>query len=130
MKTRSMLGALAVSLLILGGCHLPPSGVEAPPPPPAAPLEDGVGSARPDLCVGARSLHVASPTRTYVWVPGHWTIPPQGYVWVPGHWRLKPMARCGSMDSGATIDGQRCTVHAGDVSPPPAAGPAAVRRVP
>jgi WXXGXW repeat (2 copies) len=28
-------------------------------------------------------------TRTYVWVPGHWTVPPKDYVWVPGHWETQ-----------------------------------------
>ena len=89
MKTRSMLGALAVSLLILGGCHLPPSAVQAPPPPPAAPLETVPAQPGPTYVWVPGAYTWQSATRTYVWVPGHWTVPPQGYVWVPGHWETQ-----------------------------------------
>ena len=89
MKTRSMLGALAMSLLILGGCHLPPSTVQAPPPPPAAPLETVPARPSPSYVWVPGAYTWQSATRTYVWVPGHWTVPPQGYVWVPGHWETQ-----------------------------------------
>ena len=90
MKTRSMLGALPMSLLILGGCHLPPSAVQAPPPPPAAPLETVPAQPGPTPTCGCpEPTRGSPPRRTYVWVPGHWTVPPQGYVWVPGHWETQ-----------------------------------------
>jgi hypothetical protein len=89
LKKRSTLGALVTSLLILGGCYMPPSRVQAPPPPPAAPLEAVPAQPGPTY-VWVPGAYTWQPvTRTYVWVPGHWTVPPRGYVWVPGHWETQ-----------------------------------------
>ena len=89
MKTRSALGALAMSLLILGGCTMSPTRVQAPPPPPAAQPEVVPAKPGPSYVWVPGSYTWQPANKTYVWVPGHWTIPPQGFVWVPGHWETQ-----------------------------------------
>jgi hypothetical protein len=90
MKTRSILGGLLTSVLFLGGCYIPPpSKVQAPPPPPPVPVETVPAQPGPKYVWVPGSYTWQPVTRTYAWVPGHWTIPPQGYVWVPGHWETQ-----------------------------------------
>lgn len=89
MKARSMLGGLLTSLLLLGGCYMPPSTTQGPPPPPAAPLETVPAQPSPSYVWVPGSNTWQPATRTYVWAPGHWTVPPQGYAWVPGHWETQ-----------------------------------------
>jgi WXXGXW repeat (2 copies) len=99
MMRRSILGGLAISLLVLGGCYMPPSNVQAPPPPPAAPAENVPAQPSPNYVWVPGAYTWQSATRTYVWVPGHWTVPPQGYVWVPGHWETQA-------NGSSWVDGQ------------------------
>jgi hypothetical protein len=80
MKSRSILEGLVMALLFLGGCHLPPSAMQAPPPPPAAPVEAVPAQPGPSYVWVLGSYTWQPASRTYVWVPGHWTIPPQGPV--------------------------------------------------
>ena len=86
MTSRSIVGSCLIATAILGGCYMPRSSVQAPPPQPAAPVETVPAQPGPNYVwvPGAYTWQPAS--RAYVWVPGHWTIPPRGYVWVPGHW--------------------------------------------
>lgn len=89
MMTRAILGGLLASLLLLGGCYLPPSSVQAPPPTPAAPLETVPPQPGPAYVWVPGSYTWQPATRAYVWVPGHWTVAPRGFVWVPGHWETQ-----------------------------------------
>jgi hypothetical protein len=63
---------------------------QPPPPMPAPPAE--VRMAQP----GAHYIWIPghyewrATDRTYVWVPGNWSVPPAGYTWVPGRWESRP----------------------------------------
>ena len=77
MLSRTIVGAVLASLLILAGCStFPHSAAQAPPPAPASPME----------------TVPPQPGPTYVWVPGAYTWQPatRAYVWVPGHWTVPP----------------------------------------
>lgn len=89
MMTRSFLatvGSVLIAAAVLGGCYMPPSSVQAPPTPPPAPMETVSAQPGPSYVWVPGTYTWQPATRTYVWVPGHWTVPPRGYVWVPGHW--------------------------------------------
>jgi WXXGXW repeat (2 copies) len=83
---------VSVVLLMLSACSgasLYPA-VQAPPAPPPAPTE--TMPPQPSVSyVWIPGGYIWQPsTRTYLWVPGHWTVPPTGQVWVPGHWETTP----------------------------------------
>ncbi|MGH7321558.1 MAG: YXWGXW repeat-containing protein [Candidatus Rokuibacteriota bacterium] len=83
--------ALTTGSLLLAGCYAsPPYVVQGPPPLPAAPAE-AIPPQPASGYVWVPGGYVwQMSSRTYVWVPGHWTVPPPGYVWVPGHWETSP----------------------------------------
>jgi WXXGXW repeat (2 copies) len=89
MRSRRILGALLMPLLILGGCYMGSSSVQAPPPPPPAPVETVSAQPGPTYVWIPGAYTWQQPTRTYVWVPGHWTVPPRDHAWVPGHWETQ-----------------------------------------
>jgi len=53
--------------------------VQAPTPPPAAPVHDEPTETQ--------------PTRTAVWTPGSWQWDGRAYIWVAGAWRIPPDAQ-------------------------------------
>jgi hypothetical protein len=88
--SRPLAAGVLASLLIVAGCSTTRySGAQAPPPAPASPAEAVPAQPGPAYVWVPGAYAWQPATRTYVWVPGHWTIPPRGYVWVPGHWETQ-----------------------------------------
>jgi hypothetical protein len=103
--TFGLLLALAAPVCGQGTQPPAPEAMTAPPAPPAAVAET------PPASPGASYVWIAGSQawrpylKTYVWLPGHYTVPPApnfewvsgywaaasggGYVWVEGHWRVR-----------------------------------------
>jgi hypothetical protein len=109
-------------LLLLAGCASLRTAGQTPPPMPAAPAE--LQTAQPATNYTWIPGHYEwRPTdRTYVWVPGTWTVPPPGQGWVPGHWEMRP-------EGSVWVDShwQAASPVAAQTPPPMPAAPAEVR---
>jgi WXXGXW repeat (2 copies) len=83
----TILGGL---LLVIAGCASAPWVAQKPPPMPAAPTEVQTAQPGPNYAWIPGHYEWRTSERTYVWVPGAWTVPPSGQTWVPGRWETRP----------------------------------------
>jgi hypothetical protein len=99
MRNRPLIALLMGGMLVVvAGCAATPKRAEAPraparievpPPMPAAPAEVQPARPGPDYAWIPGHYEWRAGDRTYVWVPGSWTVAPTGQTWVPGHWQTQ-----------------------------------------
>jgi YXWGXW repeat-containing protein len=110
-KSRFILGATPVAMLVLAGCsHTTKEVVTPVPTATAAPPTVVVANTPPPA--PQAEVRPPAPGSGYVWQDGYWSWRNGQYEWVPGHW-VTPRGGYSRVPRRGELDGQGTTLHGG-----------------